>query len=314
MKQYIYALLVGMILISCNQLSAKIRLLTFHYNKPDFIEMQDLTLKKFMSEDYELIVFNDGNTHERVTAIQETCDRLGIQCIRFEESWHVSNPLNQHLVNCLLTPGVHSHVGFNMHPNNDPIVHNQPSVRHSHVIQYALDHFGYTHDDIVVILDGDAFPIRPIDLRSMMNVNQILGIYKYIAEQDVGYFWVPFVAMDMPTLPNKDDLRFHVDLIGEYIYDTGAHSYHYINNNPDIFLKKYSWLGSTCHHHKSKSQLTRMGFTSDEAFLIRNLPWPNCVEFHIDKHFLHFGASSFSLEGHDVKSDHVKDFLIKITQ
>ncbi len=274
--------------------------------------MQDRTLRKFMSEDYELIIFNDARTEENETAIRTTCEQLGIQCIRFDPSWHEIDPLNAYLLEFLSNPNIHSHIGFNH--STIQCICQQVSVRHSHVIQFALDHFGYDHDDLVVILDGDIFPIRPFKLRSLMGKSQIMGSYKYIREQDVAYFWVPFISMNMPKMPNKNDLRFHVDLIKDYIFDTGAHSYYYLKNNPDVIAKKHSWIGSAENHYKSIKELKAMGFSTKEARFIKDLPWPQCVEFHIDKHFLHFAGSSFYLEGHDVKCAHVIAFLKEITE
>lgn len=305
-------LLLILFCIYVGELQAKVRILTFHYNKADFIEMQDLTLKRFMKQDYELIVFNDARTSEHENEIRTTCQRLGVTCIRFDQSWHYHDPLNEYLLQHLINPEVHSHIGF--HEDTIQGIGNQPSVRHCHVIQFALDHFGYDHNDLVVIMDGDIFPIRPIDLRSLMKKSQMMGIYKYIAEQNVGYFWVPFISIDMPRMPKKNDLKFHVDLIKDYIFDTGAHSYHYLRNNPEVVTRKFDWISSSSHHYETSDELESFGFTKEESQFIQELPWPSSVEFHIDKHFLHFAGSSFCLQGHDIKSEHVIAFLKKITE
>lgn len=289
------------------QLTAKIRFLTFHCNNPDFIEMQDRTLKKFMQESYELIVFNDASSHEMEREIRSICEQLGILCVRFEQQLHLNDPLNQYLQDLLNQDGVHSHLSF------DEKISEQPSVRHCHVIQFALDHYGYDHDDLVVIMDGDIFPIRPIPIREWMNDCQMLGPYKYIAEQNVAYFWVPFIVIDMPKMPDKEDLKFHVDLIDDYIFDTGAHTYYYLKKN-SIMTKKYPWKGSTSLHNKSYEEVLSYGFTKAEAKFIKELPWPFCVEFHIEQHFLHFSGGSFLIEGHPTKAFYVHKFLRKITE
>lgn len=280
---------------------AHIRILTFHYNKPDFLELQRRALDAFMQEqDYELIAFNDAPEEKMAASIHAMCETLGIRCVRFEQEWHSSNPLNHRLWGHLQNSTIRSHLNFRGSSFLDVV--KQPSVRHCHVIQYALDHFGYNHSDIVIILDGDMFPIRPIDVRSLMTNAHIVGTFKYIAEQDVGYFWVPFIAMNMPAMPDKERLRFHTDRIGNYIFDSGAHSYHYLRDHLTLETKRFSWEGSTSHRDASLVALQARGFTQDEARLIKELPWPQNVEFHIDKHFLHFAGSSFNVEGHDIKS------------
>ena len=37
----------------------KILIITHNYNRPDFIEIQSATFKKFLQDDYEYVVFND---------------------------------------------------------------------------------------------------------------------------------------------------------------------------------------------------------------------------------------------------------------
>ncbi len=287
-------------------LDAKIRILTFHYNKADFIEFQYKTLKKFLLEDHELIVFNDASDATNEIEIQFECQKYNLPCIRYDQEWHKTDPLNQIVTNVLLDPNIYSHINFRS------TISNQPSIRHCHVIQYALDHFGYDHNDIVVILDGDAFPIRPLSLRALLAHHPIIGIQKFIPEDDISYLWVPFIAMDMRRMPNKHDLKFHVDVIRNKLYDTGAHTYHYLKNNPKVKPVMLCGHSSTSFYNMPPSEMYLHGFNDHEIELAKTLPWPNCVEFHFSHLFLHFGASAFTLEGHEIKSEYVKNFLIKI--
>lgn len=177
-----------------NDLSAKVRILTFHCNKPNFIELQYKTLKKFLKEDFELIVFNDAYRPKDETAIEEMCQKYGIQCIRFEPQWHMTDPLNDYLKTRLEDPAVHSHIQFGS-PLTLEKIYSQPSVRHCHVIQYALDNFGYNHNDIVAIMDGDAFFIRPSSLREMLRYYAITGIQMLHSTENVDFLWVVFVTL-----------------------------------------------------------------------------------------------------------------------
>lgn len=290
-------------MLLCGQLCAKVRILTFHYNKPQFIEFQYNTYKKFLEDEFELIVFNDAAKEEDEKAIGEMCDKYGIQCVRFKPEWHVTDPLNEYMQNCLNNPSVYSHIHF-----KEPLC-NSPSVRHCHVIQYALDHYGYNHDDIVVVADGDAFLIRPLSLKTFMGTSDITGIRRWIAEEDVDYLWVVFIAFDPKKIPHLHELRFHLDVINGKLHDSGAHFYHYLKTHPHLKVKKYLGQASTGFYHWNDSQLRQYGFNKEEAWLIKNLPWPQCVEFHIDKHILHFGASSFEVEGGLVKEEYVSAFI-----
>ena len=61
-------------------LQARVRILTFHCNMPQFIELQKKTLDKFLQNKYELVVCNDARAPEDKCAIQNTCRQLGIRC------------------------------------------------------------------------------------------------------------------------------------------------------------------------------------------------------------------------------------------
>lgn len=310
MKKSICFIFAWLFFLQC-ELTAKVRILTFHFNKPDFIEIQYKTLKKFLKEDFELIVFNDAINSKHQKEIEDTCDNYNIKCVRFEPDWHLNNSLNEYLRINLENPLIYSHVSFKKLSKSSPLAHiyNQPSVRHCHVIQYALDNYGYNHDDIVVILDGDAFPIRPLSLSEMLAPYDIVGIQKLISTENVDYLWVVFIAFNPHKLANPKELKFHLDVINDKLYDTGAHSYHYLKNNPFLKVKKYLGQASTGFYHWDPSNIQQYGFNEDEIWLIKNLPWPQSVEFHMDHHILHFGASSFDLEGHLLKEKYVKEFI-----
>lgn len=310
------ALIIILMLVFTVQLSAKVRILTFHFNKPDFIVLQHKCFKKFMLDDYEIIVFNDAATAENENAIAQTCEELGIKCVRFQPEWHATDPFNLQMKEWLDNPENYSHIGFNRYPEGVDIkgISAQPSIRHCHVIQYAMDNYGYDHDDVVAIVDGDAFPIRQISLRDMLRDCDIFGIERLIAEENVSYLWVPFIAFNPKNLPNVRDLKFNVSLIGTKIYDTGAQTYYYLKDNPDVRVKKYLGSSSTGYYNWSHVQLKQVGFTDAEALLIKNLPYPQCIELHIENRILHFGGSSFALDGHMTKADWVTNFINHITR
>jgi glycosyltransferase involved in cell wall biosynthesis len=315
MRKWLYC--IALIMALHMDLSARVRILTFHFNCPDFIELQYKTLNKFLKDDFELIVFNDACKESDKIAIESMCKKYNIQCVRFEPEWHRLDPLNDYIKACLDNPDIYSHIGF--HTELEPphvvlmkSIYVQPSIRHCHVIQYALDNYGYNHDDIVAIMDGDAFFIRPTNLHTLLKFRDIIGIQKLISTENVDYLWVVFVAFDPRTLPDLHELRFHADVIAGKLYDSGAHSFHYLAAHPTVRVKKYLGQASTGFYHWTSTDIQRYGFNKREIGLIKDLPWPQSVEFHLNKHILHFGASSFELEGHSSKKTVVQTFMNKI--
>ena len=310
----LFSLVFLFALIFANHIEAKVRILTFHYNLPELIEIQHKTLKEFMKDDYELIVFNDAADPKIEREIKDTCAKYNILCVRFEPAWHQTDPLNEKLIEWGQNPNVYSHIGHLVEGDGTPKF-NHPSIRHCHVIQYALDHFGYNHDDIVCLLDGDCFPIRPISLKSLLADNDIAGIKKYVVEDQLDYLWVVFTIFNPQTILYKDDLKFHADLINNKVHDTGSHTYHFLKEHPDVKCLKFPGESSSGFYHWNDQELKQYGFYPNEIALIRdldslkNFPWPITVEFHVMNHFMHLGNSSFGLPGQREKINCINRYL-----
>ena len=259
-----------------------------------------------MLNDYELIVFNDAKTPKLEKAIRETCEKYNTRCIRYEQHWHETNPFNSTILQWLHDRNI-EYSYILVVPKDIQGISNHPSLRHSHVIQYALDNFGYNHNDVVVIADGDIFPIRPLDVRSLVSQCHIAGSRRIESSANIDYLWVPFIAIDMPAIPNKNDLTFNVDVINKRLHDTGSHMYHYLKNNPHVRSQKYAVHRSAAFHKSSVPLMKRRGFNEREIQLTKRLPWPMRVEFHIEHRLLHFGASSYIEQPEKAKI--VKNFI-----
>lgn len=284
--------------------------MTFHYNRPDYLEMQIKLLKKFILDDYELLVFNDARSFESSQAIEQVCNAYGVQCVRYEQDWHNNHPLTYKVLRQIENPSfLGSYLGGMDKGRTASDIGGNGSMRHCHVIQYALDFFGYDHSDIVAILDGDLFPIRPVSIRSLLEKKDLIGTYK--TEGDAKYLWVPFVAADMRTLPNKNDLQFHLDVIRNNLYDTGSHSHYYLLNNPKARVKKYRYY-SNKFPIDTKSNLTETlknyKFNSSQIEAIEQILYYTNMEFHIDFSFLHTVGSSW-LETTSDKEAMIEKFL-----
>jgi hypothetical protein len=297
-------------LIISSEVFAKVRILTFHYNQAEFIKLQCRCLKKFMRDDYELIVFNDASTPENEAAIRDACQECGVKHVRYEQDWHLTAPLNEELKTALQSPDIKfsSHLSILI----DKIA-SQPSVRHSHVIQYALDTHGYNHDDAVVIMDGDAFFVREISIKDRLKSVDIFGMGRRdLLDPSIQYFWSPFIAFNPAALPNLKDLKFSVSIIDHTLHDTGAASHHYLAANPTVRYTKTLPIPSSKLRRQPVKELKKLGYTSKERWLIKALPKHRNVEFNIENCVLHFRAVSFALKDHATRVSFLEEYMEKI--
>lgn len=294
-----------------HDLEAKIRFLSSQFNRPEFLEMQWRLLEKFVLDDYELIVFNDALDPQFEEAIRKVCEDNHIQCVRFEQEWHNTDPLNEYIYRILKDPSNRYDFLFDLVDGELTLggVAQQSSIRHNHVIQYGLDHFGYDHDDIVVILDHDLFPIKPVSIRKLLEKSPIVGVEMKVSDE-LHYLWVPFVAFDPTRLPNVRALKFNCDIINHYFYDTGAHTHHYLNANPEVVSEMHRRCYDKEFYHQPVQKLKEFGFQKEEIQLIKSMPWPGCIEFYVDYNFLHYGVGS--ADYHPIKQAGVLSYLKKI--
>ena len=279
---------VFIFLFSLN-LSAAIRILTFHCNHAEFLEYQCRALDKFLLDEYELIVFNDGYGPEEQKAIEAVCQKYGVRHVLYEQSWHEENPLNAEIQAALSTPHGNDFFCF---PAKKGIfelktIYESCSIRHCHLIQYALDHYGYDHDDIVVIMDGDVFCLQPIRIRPLLTELPIVGIDSEF--QDKHYLWVPFIAFDPKRLPNVRDLKFHVGLIDGMVCDTGSHSYQYLKEHPEINYRLYPRRSAADFFPYDANTFSVFGL---KCLAEAPIDWPIDMEFYLDYHLIHFRGGS----------------------
>jgi len=313
--------------ILSHQLFATIRILTFHYNQPDFVEIQYKTLAKFLKDDFELIVFNDAKTEEYEKLIEQTCNKYQIKHVRFEQEWHRTDPLNTYIKKRLEEPTTIGTWGYDASTSLEEI-QNNPSIRHNHVIQYALDHFGYDHDDIVVVMDADNFLIKPLSIRELLGSNDIIGFDRWpdnLAEKRCrsqlavpkGHeiFWVVFIAFNPRKLPCVRELHFHTDVVTgnqllpeNTLSDSGAAIYQYLWKHPDLQLQTYPWQSSYTYRCFSDEKLSELGISVPAKQFIRAIS-PDNVQFFVFEHFIHFSAHTWKGGNHELKVNYFHQFI-----
>lgn len=266
--------------ISC---IAKVLFITHSYNRPEFIEMQYKTFKKFMSDDYEYVVFNDAKDESFMHQINNTCAHNNIRCIRVPQDIHTR-------------PYLRRMPGDNLQ---------QANIRHANCVQYSLDVIGFDYDGIVCILDSDMFLVRPISLENYMADKHIASFMKR-APNKIFCLCPAFCILNMKMLPNKKSLDFNTGKIYGWPVDSGGFTYYYLINHPELRVVSASslyshqlFLGDTHLNRSADHSIPKevkaafyenIGFNDTEInFLLKK---PDTFEFYLDNHFLHYRDGS----------------------
>lgn len=288
--KFCFKLAIVLLLYPLTSLDAKILLFTYSYNRPDFIEIQHKTFKKFLRDDYEFIVFNDATDRTLHEQINNVCAKYNIRCISIPQEIHDA-------------------------------VYN-PSLRNCKVVNYSLNTIGFNHDDIVALFDSDLFLIKEFSIREYLDSYDLAGQDQ--VRDHIHYLWIGLVFMNMATMPNKKTIDFSCGFIGNTNTDSGGFTHHYLVNNPMARLKLFDEVvyladftcpeckknGDACFHKR----LLMKEYEFNDPLI--NLAYVSCnsiSELYLKNTFLHYRAGTNwnyeSKEYHDQKTKQIRSFF-----
>lgn len=261
-----------------------VTIITHVYNQPSFIRLHKKTFDAFIKEEYRYVVFNDASNADMSRLIQQTCAELNVECIRV--------------------------------PDHAP--HRQsPGHRHMDGIKFSLEQVGFEHDGIVMIIDSDMFPIRPISLYDYMADRDFIGGYqeRHNDRIKIEYTSPCLVIMNMAQLPNKYTLNFDGNHVEGVACDVGGHSYYYFRDNPTVNVHMYTAVSKDFLPMDAQA-LMALGYDLNSIDLLLNLKREYGFEFHGDTNFIHFYAGGSNWPGYsptfiDAKKVILNDFVDK---
>ena len=215
-----------------------IKIYTYSHNRPDFIAHQYASMKKYIKDDFEFIVFNNeregsssGYSPERVVEIFKVCEELGIKCIRVE-----------------LDPELQFINGY-------PQFHGDSFMGNgSHACGYAFS-WGWKHhisknDCISMIIHSDMFFIKDISISESMNGYNFAysphyrSSYHYRSMEDRGDFvlkypWNGIIIADIPNMPNPEELGWGLGIFNGQAADVGGQGSIYLEKYKNQLKEKY---------------------------------------------------------------------------
>lgn len=248
-------------------ISAELLIITHSYNRPDFIEIQYRTFKKFLKDDYKFVVFNDAPGQDTCNEINAMCAKLGLECIRIPQK-------------------IHTYAYLYRLPRERL---NHPCVRCANVVQYSLNEMGLKHDDIVAIIDSDMFLVKEFSIRNFMQNLDLAGLPQ-ARPKGVNYIWNGLIFFDMKTLPNKELINFNCGEVDKVPVDVGGQMHHYFQkaNNPRVRYFQQDYVAKNAH--KSDTELASMGFERPMIkFIHAN---PPIVELYEQGTFIHYRSGT----------------------
>ena len=246
---------------------SQVLIFSHHHNRDDFIKIQYDTFKKFLTDDYEFIVFNDGPNDIMCNKIDTTCAELNIRCIRIPQK-------------------IHTYPYLYRLPRETM---NHPCVRCANVMQYSLNELGIKHDDIVAIIDSDMFLTKEFSIRKYLEGFDLAGV-KQQRPNSVEYIWNGLVFFDMKTLPNKQLINFNCGEVNNTPVDVGGQMHHYFKQTPQVRCRFITQGYVAQYAPKSVEELHRLLFNEPMIQFIKANP--HVVELYADNSFVHYRSGT----------------------
>ena len=187
-------------------------------NNPEFVKLQEKTLRKFIQDDYEYIVLNDGLSPELVKQISDTCKENNITCVEVPKT----------------------------------LIHSSAAVAHCSVMQWAYDNIILENhkDEICAFIDADMFVVKDFNVSDFVGDNALAGLPQY--RGPIEYFWPGLLFMNLPKMPSPEKLSLFCGIVRGYNVDAGGTAWHYLYDNRGIPLRG---MEHTSHIHECNSNM-----------------------------------------------------------
>lgn len=259
-------LLCSLLTLFALPLTAKVLIVTHHFNRPEFIQYQVQSLKRFLKDEYKLVIFNDAVEATHRNAIRKEAAKYNLRCIDIPRE-------------------IHSKPYLYRFPGED---YQHPSVRTANAIQYSLNELAFNFDGNVCILDSDMFLVRPLSIDEIMEEYDICALWQSregYQGHKVHYLWNGVVFLNMRTLPKKRTLNFNCGIIKGAPLDTGGYTSEYILAHPEVRIKSMNvcLIRHLFDHPELKGDFKHLEFFK---------PHPMNFEMLFEGNFLHYRSGA----------------------
>lgn len=205
----------------------KLSVYTFADKRPDFIELQYMSLKKHLKDDFELVVFNNalGSIFRRMK-IDSICRGLQIRSCAVKRN------------NRFLFVGGKKAISWGRYVN--------PNVACAYPINYAWGQMCEENRRTpFAIIDSDMFLCRDVsfvDLVSKHDASLILqyrGLTEGRSKASVTYLWNAFGVFDPMKIPSLEEVNWDCGVVHGHSLDVGGFSHFWLEGR-DININHLS--------------------------------------------------------------------------
>jgi beta-1,4-mannosyl-glycoprotein beta-1,4-N-acetylglucosaminyltransferase len=189
----------------------KVTFFTLANIRPDFIEIQYRSIKKFVKDaDVEYVIFNNASENRnRFNAIEAVCKSLGVTTKKVRQTMNYENDASAFVGACMNSIW-------------------QDDLR--------------KRKDLLVYIDSDMFLIDDFNVNKMMEGYDFAFAAAYRGKEfEVLYPWTGLMFFNMNTLPHLDELVWQPGSVLGHRVDVGGLNHHYLKKYPIKTLYLEMW-------------------------------------------------------------------------
>lgn len=200
-----------------------ITIFTIAHKRPDFIQIQYESIKKYVKGNYEFIVLNNAiDSKELKDKIASVCNDLSIKCIdvSLNEDMKIS----------------HGEINFTQSG------YVNPNIACYYPINWLFKSY-LTDEEKICLIDSDMFFINDIDLEKTVEKQDILYIPQYRDNNKVHYIWNAFVVFNFKRNPSLKTIDWFPGKVNGVPCDVGGQThFDLLKINPVVenYIEEYS--------------------------------------------------------------------------
>ncbi len=182
-----------------------IKIFTYAFNNPKYLEYQIKAFKKFMTEPYDFCCVDNA----------------------------IASDIRHQLRQISINNGIRYQI--NQKPD-----HSLHGLSHYSALQWSYNTLMVNQQDTCVMVDHDMFPIHPISISELLDGALIAGAPQ--SRYHVQYLHPSLMVFKMGELPNKETISFYGGKIDDLNVDIGGELHYYFTKNPGVkvrFLPSY---------------------------------------------------------------------------
>lgn len=237
----------------------KIKIFTIEHKREDFIELQYLSFKKFLKDNFEYVVVENAsiiNDYESQRKINKKCEDLNIECISVKKDQELINEFDHN----------EDSINRNFKVFSQSSYHTA-SVANAYALQWCQKNIINNSEEHICGLHSDVFMIENDSFCSYLSDVD----FWYIAQggEKEQYAWPAFYIIKNKC-PNKNEIKWWCGSINRIPVDTGGHSHYFLKDKNLIskqIISSYIPNDKNCDFQPSDYEIISFTESSPKSLL-----------------------------------------------